>query len=92
MEYTREAFIQRWLTPLAAVTGRSPQDLAQGLLATDFPLTGVRIGYEDGSVVSFRYAFALQDPAMPGRVAVFTEHCGYHEFLLSPDDLLTTDV
>jgi hypothetical protein len=39
----------------------------------------VRLRFEDGSFAYFEHAFFIEDPARR-RVAVFTEHCGYHLF------------
>lgn len=88
-------FIDRWKVALSKHLGRSANQLIDhGLEATDFPKTGVRIMFEDGSLVHFKRAFAiglenLADPkVVSGRVAIFSEHCGYHEFWISPQDLI----
>ena len=81
--------LTRWLVHLHSHTKRSFQDLAaDGLMASDFTYQTVSIQFEDGSVVSFHRAFFLTDEARPGIVAIFTEHCGYHEFLLTSADKL----
>ena len=52
------------------------------LSAHDFPSgQAVRLKFPDGSSAYFEHAFFIQDPARQ-RVAVFTEHCGYHVFPL----------
>jgi hypothetical protein len=56
------------------------------LSANDFPHQSVIIRFPDGSLVLFRYAFALRDEVSK-EVAVFTEHCGYHVFPLTDSDL-----
>jgi hypothetical protein len=87
MEFERKEFVARWLPELAQRTRRSESELREdGLLATDFSMPGVGIDYEDGSSVRFRGAFHVTSAARPGRVAIFTEHCGYHEFSVSSDD------
>lgn len=87
MELERSVCLNRWLPQLAERTGRPVASLkADGLGAGDFLPDGVRIDFDDGSLVHFRWAFWVEDAARPGKVAVFTEHCGYHEFSLSRDD------
>ena len=39
----------------------------------------VRLNFPDGSFAFFEYAFVIEDRVRE-RVAVFTEHCGYHVF------------
>ena len=86
----RKAMCARWAVPLSEKTGRTVDELqTDGLFYTDFPFEGVRIEYEDGSEVNYRSAFYVRDKALPARVAIFTEHCGYHEVLLWPDDQLS---
>lgn len=60
-------------------------------MATDFSDAGVHIHFEDGTDLTFRRAFYLGETPADGaihRVVVFTEHCGYHEFWIGPDDLI----
>lgn len=58
--------------------------------AGDFPLAGVRLRFEDGSEVSFRYAFFVEDRER-NELAVFTEHCGTHVFpMRALDEYLVT--
>lgn len=84
---TKSNVLQRWLEQLAAHTDRSPAELeATGLTVEDFSRPGVGIDFDDGSTVRFRNAFYLADAQRPGLIAVFTEQCGYHEFVLTPDD------
>jgi hypothetical protein len=61
--------------------GRSPEELlSSGLAARDFPSDhDLRIILMDGSMVRFRYAFAIESETKRA-IAVFTEHCGYHVF------------
>lgn len=87
MELERSVVLNRWLPQLAQKTGRPVATLkVEGLHPGDFPPGGVRIDYEDGSKVRFRWSFFVVDPARNGKLAVFTEHCGYHEFTLTPED------
>lgn len=88
-------FIKRWKVGLSKHLGRSASRLVDhGLEATDFPENGVRIVFEDGSLVHFKRAFAIglenlaDATVVSGRVAIFSEHCGYHEFWVSPQDLI----
>lgn len=91
MELEHNVLLNRWLPQLAHKTGRPAATLkAEGLRAGDFSDVGVRIDYGDGSLVQFRWSFWVSDPARPGKVGVFTEHCGYHEFTLSSDDTIST--
>ena len=87
------ALLKRWKLPLSQRTGRSEDAIVEdALLATDFPASSVHIVFEDGSELSFRRAFYLGEVEKRKvdrticRVAVFTEHCGYHEFWIGPDD------
>ena len=47
------------------------------LKAGDFPRGSVFIEFEDGSKTEFKHSFYKSDGNI---IAVFTEHCGYHEF------------
>ena len=91
----RKEFVERWLPELVAKVGRTEEALrTEGLWCTDFPYEGVRIAFEDGSLVQFQYAFAIEKPDTGGGimrpVAVFTEHCGYHEFLVAYEEVIST--
>ena len=81
---------ENWCNALAEKLGRSAEDILEGkLLHTDFSDAGVRIKFEDGSDLTFRRVFYLGATPSDGsihRVAVFTEHCGYHEFWIGPGD------
>ena len=85
--------LDRWKRPLAQRTGRTEEAIVQqGLLASDFPDSGVRLVFADGSELAFRRAFCLGDAEpcaagnISGRVAVFSAHVGGHEFWLGPAD------
>ena len=45
----------------------------------NYPIETMRVDLMDGSSVTFKYAFALINPAWKA-IAVFTEHCGHHVF------------
>ena len=88
-EAARKVLVREWANELAGRTGRSVAAIeAEGLVAGDFSPHGFKISYEDGSVVAFRWAFFLRSAAQPNLVAAFTEHCGYHEFVLGEEDLV----
>jgi len=82
----REDFINRWMPQLLEKVERTEADLrSYGLQCSDFSSEGVRIDFQDGSFVQFQDAFHVVTKDEDGagrRVAVFTEHCGYHEFEL----------
>jgi len=68
---------QRWLTKLDEYLHR-PEAKYSNLSLADFH-NNLRIRFEDGSNIYFKYAFYLKDIELK-EVAVFTEHCGYHIF------------
>ncbi|MDO8778002.1 MAG: hypothetical protein Q7K57_56655 [Burkholderiaceae bacterium] len=85
--------LKRWKQPLSQRIGRSEKVILEdGLLTTDFPDSSVHIVFEDGSDLTFRRAFYLGGIAKHTvdesiyRVAVFSEHVGYHEFWVGPED------
>ncbi len=88
-----DELIKLWKLPLSQYTGR-PEGaiLENGLLFSDFQNSSVHIVFEDGSDLTFRHAFYLGDvdkrieDKSICRVAVFTEHVGYHEFWIGPED------
>jgi hypothetical protein len=87
---TNGRLLNEWANALSLKLGRSVEGLkAQGLTAHDFKMQTVAITFEDGSSASWKYAFYVQDPAMPDWVAVFTEHCGYYEFYLTDEDTVS---
>jgi hypothetical protein len=85
----RTAFVERWARELSLHLRRPEKQLVEeGLTANDFS-GSVSLDFEDGSHLHFRYAFAVRSTVDPECVAVFTEHTGYHQFLIGPDDSLT---
>jgi hypothetical protein len=85
---SRSAFVRKWVRELALQLGRGESELLEhGLDAGDFK-GEVSLDFVDGSRVYFRYAFSVRSEADPEQVAIFTEHCGYHEFFAGPDDEL----
>jgi hypothetical protein len=89
-----QIMVSIWVNELSAKLGRSPRSiLERGLNAGDFSIRNtVEIKFDDGSRAIFLYAFFVRSHEM-NRVAVFTEHCGYHEFhsgVLEIEDVETT--
>lgn len=91
----RNDLLKRWKLLLSQYIGRSVEAIfEEGLLTSDFPDSSVHIVFEDGSDLTFRHAFYLGAVDKPKgdesicRVAVFTEHVGYHEFWIGPEDLI----
>lgn len=82
------SLLENWQTALSNRLGRSANDILDGnLFQADFPDAAVHIRFKDGSDLRFRRAFYVGETPTDGaihRVAVFTEHCGYHEFWLGP--------
>jgi hypothetical protein len=76
-----DQILREWVGEVASFLGRSSEELlSYGLAAADFPSDhDLRITLMDGSVVRFRYAFAIESETKRA-IAVFTEHCGYHVF------------
>lgn len=87
--------LENWQIPLSKRLGRSAEDIIESnLLATDFPNDSVHVEFEDGTDLRFRHAFYVGETPADGnihRVAVFTEHCGYHEFWLGCQRRLNID-
>jgi hypothetical protein len=85
--------LENWHIALSKRLGRSAEDIFEGnLLATDFSNDRVHVQFEDGTDLTFRHAFYVGERPADGaihRVAVFTEHCGYHEFWLGPNDRIS---
>lgn len=82
--------LENWKGKLSERLGR-PEDVIfeHNLLDSDFSDSGVHIQFEDGSDLTFRRAFYLGETPADGathRVVVFSEHCGYHEFWIGPND------
>ena len=85
------ALFNRWLPELSAALGRTEEELAAnglGLSPSFFNVEGVRVQFEDGSEMRFRYASALRCRANPNVVGIFSEHAGYYEVELFPEDKL----
>ena len=73
------ADLSAWAELLSQRLGRSSEEIAStGLWVQDFPseLQPVEILFPDGSTARFLDSFFVVDEEA-GRVAVFTEHCGY---------------
>lgn len=73
----REIFVKKWVKQLSKKLQKPEEDLLlEGLRVEDFK-DNVYIEYEDGSSSHYKYAFYIENDT---EYAVFTEHCGYHEF------------
>lgn len=73
---------ERWKLKLQEYLIAKGSTGPENLSASEFPSeTTVRIRFEDGSHVEFRYAFVIEAPEFR-EVAVFTEYCGYQVFPL----------
>ena len=87
------SMLENWQIQLSKKLGRSAEDIVEGnLLTTDFSNESVYVQFEDGTDLTFRQAFYVGETPSDGaihRVAVFTEHCGYHEFWLGPSDRIS---
>ena len=85
--------LENWQMALSKKLGRSTEDIVEGnLLPTDFSDDSVHFQFEDGTDLTFRRAFYVGETPADGaihRVAVFTEHCGYHEFWIGPKDRIS---
>ena len=85
--------LESWQIAIAERLGRSAEAILEAnLLEPDFSDSCVRIQFEDGSDLLFRRAFYVGETPSDGaihRVAVFTQHCGYHEFWLGPTDRIS---
>lgn len=85
--------LENWQISLSKRLGRSAEDIVEdNLLATDFSNDSVHVQFEDGTDLTFRRAFCVGETPADGaihRVAVFTEHCGYHEFWIGPSDRIS---
>lgn len=81
--------LENWQIALSKRLGRSAENIVENnLLATDFSNDSVHVQFEDGTDLTFRRAFYVGETPADGaihRVAVFTEHCGYHEFWIGPN-------
>jgi hypothetical protein len=87
------SILENWQKPLAEKLGRSAEDIVENsLLETDFSDESVRIQFADGSDLKFERVFYLGETSSDGsihRVAVFTEHCGFHEFWIGPGNRIS---
>ncbi len=85
--------LENWQIALSKRLGRSAEDLLEyNLLAADFSDDGVHVQFKDGTDLTFRRAFYVGATPAEGaiyRVAVFTEHCGSHEFWIGPGDRIS---
>lgn len=84
MKRIGQEILNDWKEKVASKLGRSVEEIsARGLSATDFNGSSKVILSHPGELECvFNHAFSIVD-AEAGKVAVFTEHCGYHEFYLN---------
>ena len=80
---SQREIVQRWSSELSALLQRDIDET--GLHAGDFSDSGVELRFFDGSIVKFQRALHVKSGLL---IAVFTEHCGYHEYALSTDDVI----
>jgi hypothetical protein len=73
--------VKKWSEKLGQKLKRKKEEIEEkGLSAYDFsPSTSVEILFHDKSCCKFNSAFCVIDEKKR-LVAIFTEHCGYHEF------------
>ena len=87
--------LENWQIALSKRLGRSAKEILENnLLATDFSDDSVHVQFKDGSDLMFKRAFYVRAEPAEGaiyRVAVFTEHCGYHEFWIGPSDRISAN-
>jgi hypothetical protein len=85
--------LENWQIALSKRLGRSAENIVENnLLATDFSNDSVHVQFKDGTDLTFRHAFYVGETPTDGaihRVAVFTQHCGYHEFWIGPSDRIS---
>lgn len=84
MKRIGQEILNEWVGLVAEKLGKTREEiLSRGLTATDFaPSRKVVLSNPSDMECIFSGAFSVIDSGT-GRVAVFTEHCGYHEFYLS---------
>ena len=84
MKRIGQKILENWKEKLSEKLGRPADKIAeQGLSATDFKIGSKVILSNPGELeCTFHHAFSVIDPEL-GKVAVFTEHAGYHEFYLN---------
>lgn len=87
--------LQSWRGALSKRLGRSAEAIIEDSLGpADFSADSVRVQFEDGTDLTFRRAFYVGETPADGavhRVAVFTEHCGYQEFWIGPNDRIEAE-
>ncbi len=85
--------LENWQMALSKRLCRSAEKIVEDkLLATDFSNDSVHIQFEGGTDLTFQRAFYVGETPADGaihRVAVFTEHCGHHEFWIGPRDRIS---
>jgi len=84
MKRIGQEILEAWIDKLSEKLGRPVEELSErGLSATDFSSSSKVVLSNTGELeCTFNHAFSVVN-AEVGKVAVFTEHCGYHEFYLN---------
>lgn len=73
----RQNIVSKFVLSLETKLKRSKKSLLEdGLKTIDFK-DNVKVKFEDGSELNFKYAFYVESEDDYG---VFTEHCGYYTF------------
>ena len=84
MKRIGQEIVELWKEKLSEKLNRSVNEISSnGLSATDFNSSSKVVLSNPGELECiFSNAFSVVNPEI-GKVAVFTEHCGYHEFYLN---------
>ena len=88
--------LEFWQKALSKKIDRSAKDILENsLLATDFTDESDHLQFKDGTNLKFQHAFYLGETPDGGtihRIAVFTEHCGLHEFWIGPGSRISSSL
>ena len=84
MKRIGQEILETWKDKLSEKLGKSVEELSErGLSAADFDSSSKVVLSNPGELeCTFSHAFSVVN-AEVGKVAIFTEHCGYHEFYLN---------
>ncbi|TVZ40414.1 hypothetical protein P886_4844 [Alteromonadaceae bacterium 2753L.S.0a.02] len=84
MKHVGEHLVETWIEELSDKLGKPPEVIRnKGLSASDFHYGSKVILSNPGELeCTFHHAFSVLN-IEAGKVAVFTEHTGYHEFQLT---------
>ena len=74
---------ERWKNKIREYLKRHGEPEREKLNAYDFFSGQVaKVKFADGSFAEFRYPLVIEAPEL-NEVGIFTEHCGYHIFIMS---------